>query len=102
MKANADEATEPLFPVETSDVTEPKARPKLPGKPRWTRYKAVNPVRCDDCMRVLYDTLGHPAPAARQAKYRRVTHAGDRYLCVDHGRQWREDDGLADFTEAGS
>lgn len=82
-----------IFWVEAPGVERPKSRPKLPGTVRWARYKAVRPVRCDDCVQVLYEAKG-AAPLCRQAKYRRVAESGDRYLCLAHAQQWREDDTL--------
>lgn len=89
----------PLFDVTTPPIKTPK-RPKAQSsdRPRWSRYRPVNPVKCDDCMLLLAITKGE-APASRQARYRRNLGDSDLLLCFAHAQERREEDGLKPYRE---
>lgn len=82
----------PMFEVETPPVVTPK-RPRGQSKPKWTRYRLKNPVKCDDCMLVLTLAKGE-APPARFALYRRVQDSKDLLLCAAHAQDRRDEDGM--------
>lgn len=86
---------DPLFHVESSPVRKPTRREAASAlRPRWSKYRPVNPVKCDDCMAVLAETRGE-GPASRQAKWRRKQGNLDRLLCYAHAALQRAEDGLA-------
>lgn len=72
----------------------PKRRTVTNGNrdPKWSKYKAVNPHRCDFC--ALNQAEDPFAPVARKARYRRESKDGDLYLCVPHANDQRIVDGL--------
>lgn len=89
-----DPMQDPLFDVETPPVKIPSLREeKAASRPRWSKYRPLNPVKCDDCMLVLA-LAGGKAPASRQAKWRRKAGDSDRLLCYGHASARRAEDGL--------
>lgn len=66
------------------------------GKPKWTRYNPINPVKCDDCMLLLAVAKGN-APASRQARWRRKAGDSDLLLCQGHADLRREEDGMPEL-----
>lgn len=53
------------------------------GPIRYTRYRRVNPARCDDCM-AAYLTNPNPPPARPAAHERRQAGAKTLLLCHEH------------------
>ncbi len=97
--------TLPLFelpaPAPLQRAQEPtgrRASRKPSDRPRWSAYKAKEPERCDDCLRVLVDAKG-AAPLCRRAKWKRVYQGRDLLLCSAHSTQRRADDGLAPLKD---
>lgn len=84
-----------LFEPEETPVVKPKraSDPAKAGRPRWSKYRPVNPPKCDDCMLALAQSQGR-APASRRAKFRRQAGSSDLLLCYAHAQLRREDDGL--------
>jgi hypothetical protein len=77
---------------EDAPVRRPRRRAPS-GVPRWTRYAAKAPVKCDDCLAVLAEARGH-GPATRSARWRRATGGTELLLCYAHAQQRRQEDGL--------
>lgn len=82
-----------LFEVPSPIVPKVKRASTGAGKPRWSKYRPVNPVKCDDCMLLLALTKGK-APRARSARWRRKCGDVDLLLCQGHADQRREEDGM--------
>ena len=71
----------------------PRTVPATKSTPRWTRYKAVHPYRCDFC--VLNQVEDPNAPVALKARWRRqVPDEDDRFLCARHASDQRVIDGM--------
>lgn len=68
-------------------------RKDLGGTAKYTKYRPKNPVKCDDCMLLLFIAKGE-GPASRQARWRRVSSTSDLLLCQGHADLRREEDGL--------
>lgn len=68
------------------------------SRPRWTKYKPVNPVKCDDCMLILALAKGD-GPAARQARWKRAQDGAYLLLCYAHADARREEDGLVPLKD---
>lgn len=66
------------------------------GKPKWTKYRPINPVKCDDCMLLLAVSKGN-APASRQARWKRKTTDSEYLLCQGHADLRREEDGMPEL-----
>ena len=64
------------------------ATPAPSGEPIWTEYRPSNPVRCDDCLTVLFNAKGH-GPRTRSARWKRTTPKGQLYLCAAHAQDRR-------------
>lgn len=84
-----------LFDVQPVPVRKPPRAqtPASAARPRWSKYRPLNPVKCDDCMAVLAAAQGN-GPASRLAKFRRAQGGTDLLLCYAHAQQRRDDDGL--------
>lgn len=90
---------DPLFelpdqPVERSTELR-KKRTTRSIRPRWTRYRSVNRVPCDECVMLLHEA-GGVGPYARTAQWKRVTPTGDLVLCHAHAEMWRAEDKSAE------
>jgi hypothetical protein len=79
---------------------EPTARPEpkraagpADAKPKWTRYRPKNPVKCDRCMAVHAET-GGKGPLAAQAKFSRTAGGVRELLCYQHTQAQRARDGM--------
>lgn len=84
----------PMFEVTVPEVTTP-TRPKAAGRPRWSKYRPVNPVKCDDCMLVLTLAKG-AAPLARFARHKRAVDGDYLLLCEAHANARKAEDGIKD------
>jgi hypothetical protein len=84
---------EPLFPIASPVVQKVTRKNSGAGKPRWSKYSPINPVKCDDCMLILALAKGD-APASRQARWRRQCGDSDLLLCYGHAALRREEDGM--------
>lgn len=84
---------EVLFEVVSPLVQKVTRKERGEGKAKYTRYRPINPVKCDDCMLVLALAKGQ-APASRQARWRRKAGEVDLLLCQGHADLRREEDGL--------
>ena len=86
--------TAPMFDMEP---TKPK-RTRTPAAPspgvKWSKYRPVNPVKCDHCLRHLAEHNG-VGYATNPAKWKRVQNGADELLCYDHAAKQRQVDGLA-------
>ncbi len=82
-----------LFIVAQPPVRKVTRKSTSSEKPRWSKYRPVHPVKCDDCMYVLFLAEGN-APASRQGKWRRKQGELDLILCYAHAEIRREEDGL--------
>lgn len=69
------------------------------SKPRWSKYKTKNPVKCDRCLRVLAMARGE-GPATMPARFKRVAGGKDELLCYLHAQAQRTEDGLAPYKDA--
>jgi len=90
----SDMETMPMFdmkPIREKRVRRP-AEP-TPGI-KWSKYRPVNPVKCDRCLRRLAEQGGR-GPASYPAKWKRVQNGNDELLCYDHAAKQRSRDGLA-------
>lgn len=84
----------PLFEVDTPPVRKAKRPTEASkAKPRWSKYRPLGWVKCDDCMLVLALAKGE-APASRKAQFRRVVGGTDLLLCYWHAYTRHEEDGL--------
>lgn len=83
----------PLFNVELPAPLVKPRRELGPGKPRWSKYRVKDPLKCDDCNLVLHLCRGD-GPASRRAWWRRKQGGVDLLLCIEHAQQRREEDGL--------
>lgn len=86
-----------LFEVANPPVAKVK-RPQGRSRPAWTKYRPVNPVKCDDCCLVLALAKGD-GPATRQARWRRVQDGADLLLCYAHADVRRKEDGLVPLQD---
>ncbi len=87
-----DDTQSTLFQVQPP-TTQKVTRKASNGKPKWSKYRPVNPVKCDDCMLILALAKGE-APASRQARWKRKTEDADLLLCYGHADIRRAEDGL--------
>jgi hypothetical protein len=88
-----------LFEVDTPPVRVPKRKSTVPGKPRWSAYKAARTIKCDDCMTVLCEAKGE-GPASLPARWRRIEGELDLLLCYSHAAARRTLDGLDELEES--
>jgi hypothetical protein len=85
---------EGLFHVEPAKMKAPSRRDtERAARPRWSKYRPLNPVKCDDCMLLLAETQGQ-APASQPARWRRQMGRTDLLLCYGHAAIRRDSDGL--------
>lgn len=88
----ASQTEDALFVVSQPPVTK-VTRKQGRSRPKWTKYRPINPLKCDDCMLVLALAKGN-GPATRQARWKRVQDGKDQLLCYGHADARREEDGL--------
>lgn len=93
MVGDTQKSQETLFEVVSPLVAKAPRESTGTGKPKWTRYRPIHPVKCDDCMLVLVIARGE-APASRQARWRRKAEGSDLLLCQGHADLRREEDGM--------
>jgi hypothetical protein len=85
-------ATIPLF-GEPEPAERPVPKDASTDRPRWTKYRPKNPVKCDHCMAALAETDGR-GPIAALARYSRAAGGGRELLCLRHAQIQRERDNL--------
>ena len=87
---------EPLFPVPEGSPL-PRSltlrEQEKAARPRWSRYRSVDPVKCDECLMVLHEH-GGKGVATNPARWRRITQGMVLFLCHEHAEGWRETDRL--------
>ncbi len=88
-----------LFAVTQAPVTPVRRQSASSEKVRWSKYRPLNPVKCDDCMMVLYLARGD-APASRQARWKRKQGDEMLLLCYAHADCRREEDGLKPLKDS--
>lgn len=67
---------------------------KTKTRPKWSRYRPKNPVRCDDCMAQLAETGGREPTWPLNARWQRKAGGARRLLCYQHALIWRAHDNL--------
>lgn len=91
-----DDTQDILFEVPSPIVQKVTRTSAGTGKPKWTKYRPVRPLKCDDCMLILALAKGE-APPSRQARWRRKTTDTDLILCQGHADLRREEDGMPEL-----
>jgi hypothetical protein len=59
------------------------------ARPRWSRYRPVNRVVCDECVIVLHEA-GGVGPPPRAARWRLSLGATSFFFCDNHTDQRRQ------------
>lgn len=95
--SDASQTEDVLFEVKNPRVIK-VTRKQGKTRPRWSRYKVKNPIKCDDCMLVLALAKGD-GPATRQARWKRVQDGADLLLCYAHAEVRRDEDGMVPLKD---
>lgn len=70
----------------------PAYRGSKNDRPKWTQYKTVRPVPCDECFAMQVETKGACGPRADAKQKRSFTGGPELKLCRTHAALWRERD----------
>ena len=61
-------------------------------KPKWSKYTAQKPQRCDECVEVAYESLPGPFPGIAQARWSRRQGGQTRLYCSAHKAEQHAED----------
>lgn len=83
--------------VDKKPVRRPTTSPADEGteRPTWSDYRPKNPVRCDHCVLVAYETAMKgemTTEGIRSARFKRRQGQVNLHLCIEHGNQLKADD----------
>jgi hypothetical protein len=86
--------TQESFDLDLPPVPMKKARHPPDDKVRWSRYRVLAPVHCDDCIMETHQQwpVGTYAPA--RASWRRVAGPKVTYHCFHHSLAQKARDGV--------